>query len=118
MDDAGRSETDSSAFIPILVISLPDCTDRRERIARHLNDLSLPFEFLDAVDGRHGLPAECEPLVDRESRRGSRAADGPMTDAEFACALSHIQACRQVLERNLSHALILEDDAMPLSTGT
>ncbi|MDE0520611.1 MAG: glycosyltransferase family 25 protein [Boseongicola sp.] len=111
MDDADRSETDSSAFIPIFVISLPDCTDRRERIARHLNDLSLPFEFVDAVDGRDDLPADCESLVDRD--RTASTPGGPLSDPEIACSLSHLQACRRMADLGIPWALVLEDDAIP-----
>ena len=102
---------ENAETIPIFVISLPDSTDRRETITARLDALSLPFEFVDAVDGRHGIPEECEPLVDRKRSAGRGA--GPMVDAEFACSLSHIQTCRIVVERGLTHALILEDDAIP-----
>ncbi len=96
--------------IPIFVISLQDSTDRREKIAKCLNDLRLPFEFLDAVDGRNGLPADHEAMIDRHETRNNR----PLVDTEFACALSHMEAYRRVIDRSLPHALILEDDAMPL----
>ena len=36
-----------------------------------------------------------------------------MLDVEFACALSHIKACRMVVNRNIPYALVLEDDAIP-----
>ena len=99
--------------IPIFVISLPDSTDRRETITTRLDALSLPFEFVDAVDGRHGLSQEHEAMIDREKGQAGRFV-GPMVDAEFACSLSHIQACRTVVERGIPYALILEDDAIPM----
>ena len=99
-------------MIPTFVISLPDCTDRRRRIAVRLNELSLPFEFVDAVDGRNRLPEEYEALVDWEN---AITSDGfPISEAEFGCALSHIKVYQKVLERGIPYALILEDDAIPL----
>ena len=36
-----------------------------------------------------------------------------MTDAEFACALSHVKVCRKIVQDNIDYALVLEDDAIP-----
>ncbi len=113
MADMDKAETSPPMVIPILVISLPGSADRRESIAARLDALSLPFEFVDAVDGRRGLPEECEPLIDR-----SRAVSGhsyPMSDAEFGCALSHMKAYRRMIDNGIPHAMILEDDAIPQS---
>ena len=89
-----------------------DSTDRREKVAKHLKALSLPFEWVDAVDGRGGLPSEYESMVDR--RRTSATLTGALCDPEIACALSHLAACRRIVESNMPWALILEDDAIPL----
>ena len=100
-----------TTLIPIFVISLSDCTNRREMIAKRLNELSLPFQFLDAVDGRQGLPKEHEPLIDRHGASANRSY--PLSDAEFANALSHMKAYRQVTDHGIPYAMILEDDAIP-----
>lgn len=96
--------------IPVFVISLPDCTERREVISHSLCTLGLAFEFVDAVDGRHGLDPQYEDQVDRiAARRRGRI----LSDAEFACALSHINVYRRIVSENVAYALILEDDAIP-----
>ena len=97
-------------MIPVFVLSLPDCVDRRESIRKSLDDLQIPFEFVDAVDGRHGLDPTYEPDIDREgvARKGLT-----LSDAEFACALSHMQAYRRIIRNNIDWALVLEDDAFP-----
>ena len=97
-------------MIPVFVISLPDCHDRRAGISAALDGLGLPFEFADAVDGRRGLPPERESEIDRtEARRKGNI----LTDAEFACALSHIDVYRRIVADGIPYALVLEDDAVP-----
>ncbi len=97
-------------MISVFVISLPDCRDRRTRISAALDGLGLPFEFFDAVDGRQGFPPERESEIDRTEawRKGNF-----LTDAEFACALSHIDVYRRIVSENIDHALVLEDDVIP-----
>jgi len=97
--------------IPVFVISLPDSLERRGKIARHFDDLRLPFEFVDAVDGRNGLPGEFETMIDRDV--AITDSGYAMLDVEFACALSHIKVYRTMLDRGIPFALILEDDAIP-----
>ena len=96
--------------IPVFVISLPDCHDRRARISAALDGLGLPFGFSDAVDGREGLPPEYQSLIDRAATRKKGRI---LTDAEFACALSHINVYRRIVADEIPYALVLEDDAVP-----
>ena len=96
--------------IPVFVVSLPDCTDRRKAISQSLQTLGIAFEFVDAVDGRHGLDPQYEDQIDRV---GAHRAGYILSDAEFGCALSHIHLYRRIVADNLAYALILEDDARP-----
>ncbi|WP_427939396.1 glycosyltransferase family 25 protein [Achromobacter marplatensis] len=77
------------------MISLPDCADRRRRISGCLDGLGLSFDFVDAVDGRNGIPDEFESMIDREGGAAvipfsEPPRIRPLTDSEFGCALSHI----------------------------
>ena len=99
-------------MIPVFVISLSVSEDRRTAITRNLLELGIPFEFVDGIDGRNGLDAENELLVDRDVIR--RSGRRIMDDAEFGCALSHIKTWRTMVERDLDWALVLEDDATVL----
>lgn len=95
---------------PIFVISLADATARRSAISSQLDALGLDYEFFDAVDGRKGLPAEYEAMVDRP---GTLATLGrSMGEAEYACALSHLEVYRRILERSHPGAIVFEDDAI------
>ncbi|MCY4304755.1 MAG: glycosyltransferase family 25 protein [Aestuariivita sp.] len=98
-------------MISIFVISLTDCHDRRQNMSTALNDLGLSFDFFDAVDGRYGLPTEYENQIDRAEVE--RVSYRRMTDAEYACSLSHINVYRKIIADKISYALILEDDAIP-----
>lgn len=95
---------------PIFVISLHDAIDRRTEIARQLHNLGLSFEIVDATDGRAGLTRQHESLLDRP---GTFVALGRnMTNAEYACALSHLGVWQRVLDQGLPGAVVLEDDAI------
>ncbi|NNF72523.1 MAG: glycosyltransferase family 25 protein [Rhodobacteraceae bacterium] len=97
--------------LPVFVISLPDSHARRAAISDALGKLGLAFEFVDAVDGRSGLPADQEPCVDRQA--AAHYLGRPMSDAELATALSHVLVHERFLASAHEHALILEDDAVP-----
>lgn len=100
----------ASPLWPVFVVSLSDATRRRALIARQLHDIGLPFEILDAVDGRTGLAAEYEDLVDRP---GTLVSHGRrLTDAEYACAISHLKIWQRIGAEKLPGAIILEDDAI------
>ena len=101
---------DGGNVINVFVISLIDSVGRREAISRYLNILEIPFEFVDAIDGRHGLPSEYENQIDRDAAIKKAVF---MSDVEFACALSHMKTYRKIIDENIQWALIMEDDAIP-----
>jgi len=103
----GREEMDD---FPIIVISLRDSVARRDAISKMWHNLELPFRFHDAVDGRRGLPPECEKEVDRALTQ--RTLDRGMSDTEYACALSHFAVYEHILKNKLAGAIVLEDDAI------
>lgn len=90
------------------VISLKRTPDRRQSIERQLRQLGLPYEVIDAVDGK-GLT-----FADRAqySAQAAVAAIGrELVPEEIGCALSHLAVYRRMLEAQ-AEALILEDDAV------
>jgi len=95
---------------PIIVISLRDSVSRRDAISKMMHSLELPFIFHDAVDGRQGLPPECEKEVDRALTQ--RTLDRGMSNTEYACALSHFAVYEYILKNKLIGAIVLEDDAI------
>ena len=99
----------ATSGIQIFVISLVESTERRTAISGALAAIGLEFDFVDAVDGRKGLPEDAD--FDRGAMR--RRLGREMSDCEVATALSHRNACERLLEGSASHAVILEDDAIP-----
>lgn len=85
----------------IFAISLPRSAARHQHIKNELSLKSkLPFELL-GIDGAElrnsGAPWPHKPHL---------------RDSEVGCALSHVQACRRIVELNLPAALIVEDDVI------
>lgn len=95
---------------PIFVVSLQDQTRRRQQITNQLTSLGLDFTFVNAIDGRHGLPSDLESKIDRPGTL--RTLGRVMTDAEYACALSHMLVAERILASRLEGAIVLEDDAV------
>mgnify|MGYP001800487332 CR=1 FL=1 len=96
--------------LPIFVITLDDCTDRQNVISQAFGDLGLSFEFVPAIDGRRGLAPELHCQIDRTAGAYNLGRD--ISDAECAASLSHASVYRRIVNQNLSHALIFEDDAI------
>jgi GR25 family glycosyltransferase involved in LPS biosynthesis len=92
--------------IPVYVISLADAHVRRANVKARLRVLGIPFQFVDAIDGRaQRLP----DLFD-----GARVVrDGFWSESALACAMSHRKVHRTIIDAGHEQALILEDDAEP-----
>ncbi|MFY0636081.1 MAG: glycosyltransferase family 25 protein [Vannielia sp.] len=97
---------------PIFVISLADCLDRRAEMTARLDAIGLTCTFIDAVDGRKGLPAEELARIDRAN--AERVHGRSFVDAEFANTLTHHRIYNRMISEGLPVAIILEDDAIPL----
>lgn len=97
-------------MIPVTVISLRDATRRRETVAQRLQQVGVPFAFMDAVDGRAMSDEEADRLCPRRKRLSRR---WPMSNREVACSASHLAALRQIAEGDSEFGCILEDDAVP-----
>jgi len=93
----------------IFVINLPEATARRESVERQLHGLGLCYEIIPAIRG-NALSAEATVLNYDDTgfkRNVGRSANA----GELGCALSHLAIYRIIIDQDISHALILEDDA-------
>ncbi len=86
----------------IFVIHASRFTERRRFIEAQMASLGLPFEFVLDFD----VPAIPAALQQRLFRGGA------LSPAQQSCALKHWQAHRLIVERNISRALVLEDDVI------
>jgi glycosyl transferase family 25 len=91
--------------IQILVISLKRSIDRREQVALEMRKISTPWSFLEAVDGSalHTTPVEYKPS------KVKLLQGYELTPNEIGCYLSHKEAWKRCVERDLL-TLVLEDD--------
>ncbi|AJE46253.1 glycosyltransferase family 25 protein [Celeribacter indicus] len=94
----------------IRVISLESDEQRRRPLIEALDQLGLEYEIVPGVDGRNGLPAVWESQIDRAT--AERRKHRPLSDGEFACALSHRNVCQMILDNGEDGGIILEDDAI------
>jgi glycosyl transferase family 25 len=95
---------------PVIILSLTDAVERRKPLIDSLRTNGITFETWDAVDGRNGLSPEYDTMIDRPAACAHMNRE--LGNAEFACALSHHFIYREILERDLDMAVILEDDAI------
>jgi glycosyl transferase family 25 len=96
-------------MIPVFVISLKDATTRRQSIVDQMQKLSIPFDFIDAVDGR-GFDMDTHAAYNKRKRLAFFRQD--MTGGELGCLLSHRSIFQKMVDENIERALILEDDAI------
>jgi glycosyl transferase family 25 len=93
---------------PIYIISLPDAVERRRRCKTTMDQLRLPFEFFDAVDGSR--LSESEVALVYDAHKYKRTFKRPLAKAEIGCYLSHYALWRRIAESADQGAIVLEDD--------
>lgn len=90
------------------IIHLERATQRQEQARKLLTSLPAPAELFAAVDGKALARDEKQSVCRRhlhDPRYPYRLSDG-----EIACFLSHRAVWQAILDRNLDHGLIVEDD--------
>lgn len=97
--------THSALPIQILVISLARSLDRRKQVENEMQKISLPWKFLDAIDGSRLT----KPPVEYKAGKVKRLQGYPLTPNEIGCYLSHKEAWRRCVQEDLP-TLVLEDD--------
>jgi len=103
---------------PILVINLTRSTERLE----HMRQLLPEFTRIEGVDGRQwqtegedntGRPLWSFPATEELKDAGimGDAHWFPLIPTEIGCALGHRAAWQHIVDNELSHAVVLEDDS-------
>ncbi|SEG44951.1 glycosyltransferase family 25 protein [Billgrantia desiderata] len=99
-----------SSLPPVTVISLPG-SPRRARVQAAFDEIGLPFEFHDAVNGAE---LNDETLASVDQAYAENEWGHGLNKGEIGCAISHIQLYERMVEQGLEEAIILEDDAQPV----
>ena len=95
---------------PIIVLSLENDDERRRPLLERLDAMALRYEVFFGVDGRRGLSPQWQSEIDRGAAK--KNVGRPLTDGEFACALSHREIYKRILNEGWGGAIVLEDDAI------
>lgn len=93
-------------MLKIFLINLDHRLDRLNFISSQLNKLNLKFEKITAIDGKN-LSHPYSIVNYRKFLLNQRRS---IVLGEIGCAESHRYIWRKILNENISHALILEDD--------
>lgn len=86
------------------IINLEKDIKRKEQIISQCVTFNLDYTVIPAVDGRKLSDDDLNKLIDPEKSKG-------MTRGEIGCSLSHYHIYKKIIDENIKHALILEDDA-------
>lgn len=94
----------------VYCINLKRSTERRAKMEVELGKTSLPYEFIDAIDGRAMSDKEIKRVYSNIRTLFRRGL--PMTRGEIGCVLSHLLFYDKVLAGEDEIALVLEDDVI------
>jgi glycosyl transferase family 25 len=91
--------------LPVFVINLDRSPARLATMVAQLDRLGVPFERISASDGRNLSPEDADRNPPSVGRR-------PLSPGEIGCFGSHRRFWSIVVERNLTAAVVLEDDVI------
>lgn len=90
-----------------LVINLAGSDTRLSLIADDLDTAHFTWARIDAVNGRD---MDVMTLPNYDAAQCDIRHDRQMSGGEVGCFLSHVKALQHIVDDNLPHALVLEDD--------
>ena len=92
----------------VLVINLARSPERLAAIGAQLEELNIPFERIDAFDGR----SLSDDFIEQVSPAHvvKKTYHRALSKAEVACSLSHKKAWQQIIDDGLDFGVVLEDD--------
>lgn len=93
----------------VYAIHLARATERRMGIQRQLRECGLPYEMIDAIDGRQMSDRAWEDAVAPDALRAQR---GWLSKSAVGCALSHREAYRRIVAARKGPGLVIEDDVV------
>lgn len=93
--------------IPVFVINLPKDVKRREFMKKQLNDLGMPFNF---IEGKYGA----DPIVIEscDDALAIKEHGKVLTVGEKGCAFAHRLVYEKMVNEKIPYALIMEDDVV------
>ncbi len=102
------TELSDSTEVKVVVLTLPNASDRQARIKKLLDDAGIEFEFSWGVDGRK----EHDPCMDMyDEPKRLRTKGSPMSPGQLGCYAGHYNIWRSCAEENRKY-IVLEDDVV------
>jgi len=98
-----------SDMVKSFIITLPEAKERQDFMSAQMSARGLPFEFVEAVDGR-GFDVAGHPEYDAATRRRNYGRD--LKGGELGCLLSHKRLYEKIVAESIPLSFILEDDAV------
>ncbi|MSN96843.1 glycosyltransferase family 25 protein [Campylobacter sp. FMV-PI01] len=89
----------------IFVINLEKDTHKKEIFIKNFSKFNLEYEFIKGVYGK-------ELSEDELNQKVYKHKDRFLAKGEIGCALSHLKIYKKMVDEDINHALILEDDAI------
>ena len=91
----------------VFVLSLASDVKKRAVFERHFSCTKLSFSFFDGVDGQElcRKPSASDKLLYMPLEESC------LTPGEIGCALGHFAIYREIVDKNIPFALVMEDDA-------
>lgn len=87
--------------INIYVISLARSPERKINVNKQLNGIN--FKYFEAVDGKN--------LTDNQKELEKKYVEpGSLNPGQIGCLLSHVLLWKQIIQSQMQHTLVLEDD--------
>ena len=80
-------------------------------MTRTFGDLGIPFELVDAVDGRALSPEERRQYSPWRSRF---EIGRDMTLGDVGCSLSHLRVYERMIAEGIPELVVVEDDVQPM----
>jgi glycosyl transferase family 25 len=111
---AVRMENPGTQMIHVIVINLARSPDRRSSIKAHLDEMGVPFEFFDAVDGTRLSPEE-RAFLDVRPEPGAYGRE--LMAGEIGVAASFLRVLQSIATGDAAYVCVLEDDARLLPTA-
>lgn len=89
------------------LINLERSQDRLAQAKAQLDQASIPFERIEAVDG---TALDQSAIASLDQVKATSMFTHPLRAGEIGCYLSHLRAVEHIVELELPYALVLEDD--------
>ena len=91
----------------IYVVSLGRAVERRSLMKKQLEEIGLPYEFIDAHDARSITDEDVSAINSQKSYFKD------LSKGEIACVMSHAKACKALFDDpGFEYGLVVEDDVI------